>query len=148
MNIIRAGLNDLEPVADLFNQYRQFYRQEPDLDGCREFLRDRLARNESVIFVAWTGDHDAAGFTQLYPSFCSVALKPILYLYDLFVAPRFRRQGVGRMLMEEAAVFARQVRADRLTLETAIDNFPGQALYESMGYSKDEDFYTYHFEID
>ena len=43
--------------------------------------------------------------------------------------------------------YAKSVKAKRIQLSTATDNFIGQSLYESLGYVKDINFYTYDFEI-
>ncbi len=147
MEITQANLSHVEKVAKLFNQYRIFYDMPAAPEACKEFIQMRIENEESVIFVAINEEGESGGFTQLYPSFCSVELKPILYLYDLYVAPQFRRQGVGKALMQRATQYAEQINADRLTLETATDNLSAQALYESIGYERDTEFYTYHFEI-
>ena len=64
-------------------------------------------------------------------------------LYDLFVATGARRRGVARLLMERAQQFAAETGAVRLELQTARTNRPAQALYESLGWIRDEQFYTY-----
>jgi ribosomal protein S18 acetylase RimI-like enzyme len=147
MNIIRADISKLEELASLFDRYRQFYEQAPDPDGCRKFLAERLRNNESVIFAAQLDNGVMAGFTQLYRSFCSVEMNELIYLYDLYVTPDERRRGVGRALMEAARKYASERGAGRLQLETARTNLPGQALYEGLGWEKDEDFLTYHLEL-
>src|SRR6266851_4244256 len=96
---IRAGLDDLEALAPLFDGYRRFYRQPSDPQAARAFLAERLKRNESVIFVAVL-DGGIVGFTQLYPLFSSVSMKRLWLLNDLFVAPEARRTGAGRGLDE------------------------------------------------
>lgn len=143
MNIQRATLDQLDDIADLFDQYRQFYEQAPDLAGCRDYIEARLANNESVIFMAQENDGALVGFTQLYHTFCSVARAPIVVLYDLFVAPSARRQGVGRLLMDQATAYAKESGAVRMQLETGIDNVTAQALYESQGWERDTEFYSY-----
>jgi ribosomal protein S18 acetylase RimI-like enzyme len=147
MKIIRAQSQQLDQLASLFDQYRQFYQQAPDLEGCRRFMAERLRNNESVIFAAQTPAGDLLGFTQLYRSFCSVEMKELIYLYDLFVQPDARRNGVAEALMHAARDYASARGADRLTLETATDNYKGQALYEKLGYQKDLDFFTYHLAL-
>ena len=42
---------------------------------------------------------------------------------------------------------AKNINAKRIQLSTATDNFNGQSLYESLGYVKDIDIYTYDLEI-
>lgn len=147
MEIIRANLALLDQLADLFNQYRQFYEQESDLDACRDFLSQRIVYNQSVIFAARLETGEIVGFTQLYRSFCSVELEGLIYLYDLFVAPSARRQGVARALMEAAREYGVGQGACRLQLETAVSNLPGQALYESLGWKRDKEFFTYHLAL-
>src|SRR5207302_399748 len=127
----------LDLVAPLFDAYRQFYRQSPDLELARAFLSDRLRNNESIIFIAADDSGAAVGFTQLYPSFSSASAKRIYILNDLFVTPEARRQNVGRALLKAAADFGSKAGAARLTLSTALDNSTAQALYESAGWSRD-----------
>lgn len=147
MNLFQANESHLEQLADLFDQYRQFYEEEPDLEGCRQFIGERIRNGESVVFAAQADDGELAGFTQLYCSFCSVEMKELVYLYDLYVAPKHRRRGVARALMEAAQEYAAGRGAGRLQLETAIDNRKAQALYEGLGWERDREFYTYHFAL-
>jgi ribosomal protein S18 acetylase RimI-like enzyme len=147
MRILRATLEQLEPVSVLFDQYRQFYEQPPDLDACRRYIEARLSGDESVIFCARADDGEFIGFTQLYHSFCSVDMAPLVYLYDLYVKPAVRRQGVGWALMKAAEQHARDSGAGRMQLETALTNIPGQELYERLGWERDEEFYTYHLTL-
>ncbi len=143
----RAALADLDLVAPLFDAYRQFYGQTPDLALAREFLRERLERDQSVIFLALGSDGSAAGFTQLYPSFSSASARRIFILNDLFVAPAARRSGVGQRLLDAAAEFGRGAGAVRLTLSTAHSNTAAQALYEAHGWRRDEVFRSYHLAL-
>ena len=66
---------------------------------------------------------------------------------DLFVEPEARRRGVGRLLLEAAAEFGRHTGAVRLTLVTALDNAPAQALYERAGWRRESVFCTYNLTL-
>lgn len=147
MRIVRGTIDHIDGLAGLFDQYRQFYEQKADPEGCRAFMTERIRNNESVVFAAQADDGEIVGFTQLYRSFCSVEMKELIYLYDLFVSPRARREGVARALMEAARQYAASRGAGRLMLETAINNRPAQALYEDLGWERDEEFYTYNLAI-
>lgn len=52
-------------------------------------------------------------------------------MLNLAVAPKYRRQGVGRKLVEELVT---KLDAHCLTLEVRLSNQPAQTLYESMGF--------------
>jgi ribosomal protein S18 acetylase RimI-like enzyme len=139
----RAARADLDAIAPLFDAYRQFYEKPANLPLARRYLDERFAQDESVIFLAEDSAGQAVGFTQLYPTYCSVAAGRIYVLYDLFVTPSARGTGAGRALMETAESFARQAGALRLQLQTATTNLVGQSLYESCGWLRDNDFYVY-----
>ena len=146
IEIRRAGVEDVALLTPMFDAYRQFYHQAPDLGLARRFLNERLSRGESVVYLAHTTGNGATvgcGFTQLYPLFSSVACRPIWILYDLFVAPTSRRAGVARRLMEAAHAFARAQGAATVELDTAHTNTGAQALYESLGYRRDLEFRHY-----
>ncbi|HYC43524.1 MAG TPA: GNAT family N-acetyltransferase [Noviherbaspirillum sp.] len=138
----QAALSDADIIAPLFDQYRQFYRQESHLALARAFIVERLARHESVIFLAENTSHEAVGFTQLFPSFTSVGVGRIWVLNDLYVVPAARRHGVGSILLETARAHAAATGCKRIELSTAHDN-PARKLYESHGYTTDDGFIHY-----
>lgn len=142
ITVRKAVLQDLEDLTILFDAYRIFYKQEGDVSAARKFLKERLLRNESVIYIAYN-EENAIGFTQLYPIFSSVSLKNAWLLNDLYVLPSARRSGVAEALLNAAREHGIDTGAKWLLLETAMDNFPAQSLYEKNGWVKAEDiFYT------
>lgn len=143
VSIRLAALPDLAAVAALFDAYRQFYEQPADAGLALHFIGERMRRQESVILVAQAVG-TLVGFCQLYPSFCSVIAQPICTLYDLYVAPQARQTGAGRALMQAAHAHAQQNGFARLDLSTARSNHKAQALYESLGWVRDEVFLYYN----
>ncbi|MNK10042.1 putative acetyltransferase [compost metagenome] len=149
IEIKRIALNEANLVVNLFNQYRIFYGKFSDLGMAKAFIDARLENNESVIFVA-LADDKPVGFTQLYPKYSSVRLTKNWILNDLFVDPDYRKQGIGEMLIKTVIDFAKSQGSTFVQLETAIDNFTAQSLYEQIGFVKqgpDEEFLLYKIEI-
>lgn len=134
---------DADVLAPLFDAYRQFYEQPPDLATARAFIAQRLERKESVVLLALDASQAAVGFCQLYPTFCSVEAAPIYTLYDLFVAPTARKTGAGRSLLVAAEATARANGKARMDLTTAHTNAAAQSLYESLGWALDTVFRAY-----
>lgn len=141
-SVCRASIQNLDRLVPLFNAYRRFYGQQSDDIVARQFLNDRLTRNESIVLIAENDSGAAVGFVQLYPTFSSILAAPMYVLSDLFVIPEARRRGVGTQLLASAAEAARTAGAVRLELATAITNISAQRLYETLGWRKD-DFYLY-----
>jgi GNAT superfamily N-acetyltransferase len=141
-----AAASDLDQLADLFDQYRQFYQCSPDVGAARAWLAENIETGRSTIFAADNGS-ELLGFTQLYPALCSVDLVDYFVLYDLFVVGAARRQGIARALMNAASDWAKAQGAARLDLETARDNYPGQTLYRDLGYELDEVFLKFSLDL-
>ena len=146
MIVRQAKSADLPDLAKMFDEYRQFYRCESDIELASEFLSSRIEKNESVIFMCFLEDI-AVGFTQLYPTFCSVEASRIFVLYDLYVIASYRNAGVGSRLMKTAKIYADSNGASRLDLETEICNEVAQTLYKKLGYERDTEFYKYSLEL-
>jgi ribosomal protein S18 acetylase RimI-like enzyme len=143
--IERARAEDADSVAPLFDAYRQFYGAAPDLAAARAFIAARLERAESIVLLARSLPRESdsfgvVGFAQLYPSFSSVSLGPIVVFNDLFVLPSWRRSGVARSLIRETVRHGEQVSALRIHLSTQLTNAPALRLYQSLDFVPDEEF--------
>lgn len=146
MDIRRAALPDLAALAPLYDGYRVFYHQPSDMALAERFLRDRLTRDDSVIFLAEDAGR-GAGFTQLYPIWSSVSAARAWILNDLYVASHVRRGGVGRALLERARVHGVETGAAWLALSTGRENHSAQRLYESLGWIRDTEYYHYELPL-
>jgi len=146
LHVDRADSGDLDAVHELFMSYLTFYQRSHEPDSARMFLRDRIQNEQSVILVAWL-DGRAVGFTQLYPAFASLSLKRSWILNDLFVAETARGHGIATALMAAAKQLALDTGACEIFLQTARSNRSAQALYEKLGYERDDEFLVYTLAI-
>jgi len=149
IEIKRIDRNEANLVVGLFNQYRIFYGKFSDLGMAKAFIDARLENNESVIFVA-LADDKPIGFTQLYPKYSSARLTKNWILNDLFVDLDYRKQGIGEALIKTVMDFAKTQGATFVRLETAVDNYTAQSLYETIGFKKqepDNEFFLYKIDI-
>ncbi|HET9744200.1 MAG TPA: GNAT family N-acetyltransferase [Chitinophagaceae bacterium] len=140
MNVRRAKKKDLEQLAVLFDKYRMFYKQEPDFALSKLFLKKRMKREESVIFVAEERG-ELIGFTQLFPIFSSVSMKRTWLLNDLYVNERSRGIGTATALLNAAKKFGKATNSKWLLLQTAADNFTAQRVYEKNGWIRETDIF-------
>ena len=139
----QAVMADLDGLATLFDQYRQFQGKSSDLGAARLFLRERLDHGESVVFIC----HDNStpvGFAQLFPSFSSVSLSRVFVLNDLFVHEPGRRKGAASMLLTAVESYAWSLASVRVSLNVARQNVSAQRLYDERGWKQDDQFFMYH----
>jgi GNAT superfamily N-acetyltransferase len=130
----QAGPADVARAAPLFDAYRSFYAQPPDLARAHDWLAQRVAQGEATLLLA-ERDGRTVGFTLLYPGWSSVSTGRVLVLNDLYVDPSARRAGVASALLRAAAQAGRDQGALRLVLETARGNLAAQALYVREGWT-------------
>lgn len=146
ITIRKATIDDIEMIVPLFDSYRIFYKQSSDIAAAKEFISERINNNESVIFLAEV-NNKAVGFTQLYPIFSSVGMKRTWLLNDLFVAEDLRGKSIADALLQAAQQFGAETNSRWLMLQTAIDNYAAQKVYERNGWKKEKDFFTYNYTL-
>ena len=149
MDIKQINLSQANLVIGLFDKYRVFYKKDSDVGLAERFIKTRLANNESVIFVALEGDLPI-GFTQLYPKYSSVSAVKNWILNDLYVESNYRKKGIGEALIKTAMDFAKADGATYVQLETAVENYTAQSLYEGIGFQKqapDTEYYLYRIPV-
>lgn len=149
MNIKRINLSEANLVVGLFDKYRVFYKKDSDIGLAERFIKTRLGNNESEIFVALEGDQPI-GFTQLYPKYSSVSAVKNWILNDLYVESNYRKQGIGEALIKKAMDFAKSDGATYIQLETAVNNYTAQSLYEGIGFQKqgpDTEYFLYRIPV-
>ena len=146
IKIIKAEKKHIKDVGFLFDLYRQFYKYESELKKSTKYIKDRISKKESTIFICYY-DAEASGFVQLYETFDSLNISKKLILYDLYVKKNFRKKGIGKILMNKAKEFADKKRIKIIELSTAITNKKAQSLYETLEYKRDKEYYNYYLEL-
>ena len=146
MKYRKAEIKDLDNISFLFDNYRIFYRKETDIKSAKNFLKARLSKNDSEIYVAENAEHQLVGFVQLYPLFSSVRMKKLWLLNDLFVNYDYRKQGISLGLIDKAKELVEKSGACGMYLETEKSNMVGNNLYPKAGFelNTDSNFYEWY----
>ena len=144
--ITRATKEHYKDVGALFDLYRQFYKYRTNLKASTKYIKDRINQNESFIFICFY-KKEPAGFVQLYETFDSLNINKKLILYDLYVDKKYRKNGIGRKLMDQAKKLAKFKKIQNIELSTAKNNKKAQSLYESLDYKRDKEYYNYFLEL-
>jgi len=132
-NTRKATIQDLPDLSALFDQYRVFYHKESDIISAEKFLKERIEKQDSEIYMAET-DGILVGFVQLYPLFSSTRMKKYWLLNDLFVNEKYRGKGFSKELIEKAKEVCKSSDACGILLETGKSNDIGNKLYPGCGF--------------
>ncbi len=136
INIRPACREDTEAIASLLEELDRFYganQVEP--------FATRLAGIESALFMsppaafallAWADSSlvGLASYSFLWPA---AGVTRSLYLKELYVTERYRRKGVGSLLMQEIFTAARGQNCSRVEWATELENVEARQFYSVIG---------------
>ena len=129
-----------------FEQFRDNWLTTPQPT---EFLGNLAKATEDPRTVAelWEVDGEPAGLVCV--RFTDTGLRDFTRadVYDLAVAPEFRRMGIGSRMMEFAEEAARANGANALYVGTGWENAPARSLYEKRGFREQEVQYEMLFRL-
>ncbi len=95
-----------------------------------EHLRDLLARETNILIMAATAGMPV-GFLTAYrmPTLCCDA--SMVYLFEIEVAPPFRRQGIAKQMVNLLRTLCEDSDVEDIWVGTGNDNIAARRLYES-----------------
>lgn len=115
-----------------------------DRDDVEAHFRPRAERvmdsRENAVFVAEDAAGRVLGYAVVGGATTMLTPAPFGFLYDLWVAPEARRQGVARRLAEHGAAWCRARGFRRMKLEVGAGNAAARAFYASLGFAEERTF--------
>lgn len=139
---IRLALpQDMESVHALVRELAEFEKApEAVWTDAEQFRQDSGAA--SPWFDCLVAEHPEAGIVGIalcYRAYSTWKGK-MIYLDDLVVTEAFRRQGIGKRLLEAVIDFARQTGAKQVKWQVLHWNEPAIEMYRQMGAEFDEEW--------
>ncbi|HLJ71401.1 MAG TPA: aminoglycoside 6'-N-acetyltransferase [Roseiarcus sp.] len=126
---------------DWFALRAALWPEEPR-DELRAQKEELIAKGESAaIFLARDRDGAVVGIAEAtlrrdFVNGCTTA--PVAFLEGLYVAPAWRRRGVGRRLCAAVESWGRELGCTELGSDTYLDNVGSQKMHEALGFEEME----------
>ena len=137
MEIRQAKKTDYKKLMGLYNDFVGSDRYS-SLDN--DSFDKVLENNNNYVYVV-EENGELVGFASFSVRDVIRYLKPIAELDELFVSEKYRKQGLGRMLMEEVEKQAKTLDCYRIFIESHYNHKAAHSFYESLDYTN----YGYHF---
>jgi ribosomal protein S18 acetylase RimI-like enzyme len=117
---------------------KRFIPATPETEsGYAWYLGTQLeATNVAVMVAEENGDVIGYTYAGLEGRDYMALRGPAGALYDIVVDPARRRRGAGRLLIDAALAFLKDLGAPRVVLSTATRNDAAQHLFESVGFRR------------
>ena len=129
-----ARINDVPDILAMIRELAAFENLEDDLEVTAISLREALfgAHPAAIAIVASAGG-EPAGYAIYYHTFSSFVGRPGIFLDDLYVRPAFRRNGLGRALLERVAKIGAQRNCGRFEWVALRWNENALRFYKKLG---------------
>ena len=87
------------------------------------------------ISCCWVADRILPGRKSILAGyFCSWVVREEMHVLNVATNPKFRRQGVARMLFDHAIKYAEKRAVEQIILEVRPSNQAAQILYQSLSF--------------
>ena len=102
-----ATEKDVPLLLNLIKQLAEYEKLAHEAVATEDQLRATLfgPRPAAEVIIARAGD-EPAGFALFFQTYSTFLGRPGLYLEDLFVVPKWRKRGLGRLLLGHLARLA------------------------------------------
>ena len=134
LNIRTAKTKDIDAIFELILGLAAYEQLSDRVTGNTELLRSHLFGDRpcAEAIVAELGDL-TIGFALFFPTYSTFLTQPGIHLEDVFVRPEYRRQGVGKALMNAIAKIAHDRGCGRLEWSVLEWNQNAIEFYQSLG---------------
>ncbi len=156
--IMKAEREDVPELQRLIKTLAAFEKLDPPTqDAQARFLEDGwpLAGKEPK-FTAWLakalGSYEKSseyvGYAITFFTYSSFLARPTLYLEDIFILPAYRKQGIGKMLMERLIREAKEEGCGRMEWVVLDWNVNAQEFYHKFGAGRQNEWLPYRMTFD
>jgi GNAT superfamily N-acetyltransferase len=131
--IAPATEDDLPVILRLINGLAEYERLGHAVVASEDVLRESLfGKRAAEVVIGYAGD-EPAGFAVFFQTFSTFLGIPGMYLEDIFVEPKWRRQGLGRQLLAHLARIASERGYGRVEWSVLDWNEPAINFYKALG---------------
>jgi ribosomal protein S18 acetylase RimI-like enzyme len=124
----------LELMRELYRHEKLDFNEEAARSGLNKTLLDPTVGSAYLILA----DEEVAGYLLLTSCFSLEQQGKFILLDELYIREKFRRRGLARSAVEFAETVCRKMGIKSLRLEVIRKNKAAQALYDSMGFQREE----------
>ncbi len=107
---------------------------EPWTNAQREKLVNDLKRNPASLILLAKVKGQFVGLCTCFYAYSTFMVRPLINVHDIFVVESYRKNGIGKKLLNAVEEIAREKECGKITLEVRKDNLDARDLYRSLGF--------------
>jgi len=143
MKIRKAESKDADIILALIKELAIYEKAEHEVQTSADEIRETLfgKNSKAAALIAETDDKEMVAYAVYFYNYSTWLGKNGIYLEDIYVTPKYRRQGIGRALLQQLASLAVKENCGRFEWAVLDWNTPAIEFYQSLG-AKPQDEWT------
>lgn len=131
--LVEATERDVPLILSLIRALAEYEKLTHAVVASEASLRESLfGKRAAETIIGYCGD-EPAGFAMFFQTFSTFKGVPGMYLEDLYVMPKFRRHGLGKLLLKRLAAIALERNYGRIEWSVLDWNELAIGFYKSLG---------------
>jgi len=147
--IIReAEPNDNQLIFDFICELAKYEKLSSDVTATPEILYESLFVKRQAEVLIGEEDGIAVGFSLFFHNFSTFKGRACLYLEDIFITPKYRGKGYGKIFLKEIAAIAVERKCDRVDWVVLNWNKPSIEFYKTLGANSMDEWILFRLQGD
>lgn len=137
LKIEKVNQNNIWDLNEVFTLYQEFYNiekykmeKESNISFFEEILTNPNLWQQFIVYV----NNKLAWMITLYITYSSLSKMKVWILNDLYLKEEFRWKWYWKQMIIHSMDYFKSLWIWKMTLETHVDNFWAQKLYEKLGW--------------
>ncbi|MDN5201968.1 GNAT family N-acetyltransferase [Fulvivirgaceae bacterium BMA10] len=147
VSIHKLGEQDLERFMEMIRLFEDVFEMKNFSMPSTEHLQRLLSKKDFFVFIAVLENKVVGGMT-VYVLEQYYAEKPLAYIYDLAVATKHQRQGIGKKLIDKVNHYCREGGFEEVFVQTdKVDDYAVD-FYRSTRPTEEEEVVHFYYTLD
>ncbi|ODA38769.1 GNAT family N-acetyltransferase [Desulfosporosinus sp. BG] len=138
-----AQPSDTLLILEFIRELAEYEKMLPEVIATEEVLRESLFERKIAEVIIGEFQNKPVCFALFFYNFSTFLGKPGIYLEDLFVKPKMRGKGIGKIMLSFLAKLAIERKCGRLEWWCLDWNEPSINFYKHLGATPMDDWTVY-----
>lgn len=147
LTLRKATEEDIDILFELVNGLAAYEKRPQDMTGMKEQMTKWLFEKQAATaLLAENEEGHNIGYAIYYPTFGSFSAKANVHVEDLYIRPKYRHQGYGRVFFTQLVEWIQGAGYAKLEWSCLDWNTPSIEFYQKLGASQETG--RVYFELD
>ena len=145
MEIKKLNKNEILDFRNLIEIFKDVFENKEQIPD-NEHLYNLLSNTDFMVFVVKLNEKVVGGLT-IYVLNRYYSIKPIAYVYDVGISPKYQGKGLGKALITKVLNFCKENNFEDAYVEAESDDIDAVSFYRKTKFSNEMNatHFTYSF---